>query len=117
MEFLLFNEVLINLISFQLPTKKVVSIKLIFSKFEILNANLWSIYSKRFEIIVYTFICVFWKIKFFWLLRPSKSSGALKKDPTFGFLIIEYGLKNYALDQPLKKYYPVSTVANFAKLV
>ena len=29
----------------------------------------------------------------FLLLRPSKSSGALKKDPTFGFLTFEYALK------------------------
>ena len=31
---------------------------LIFSKFQSLNANLWSIYSKRFEFMVYAFICV-----------------------------------------------------------
>jgi hypothetical protein len=28
------------------------------------------------------------------LLRPSKSSGALKKDPNFGFLTFEYAFKN-----------------------
>ena len=32
----------------------------------------------RFEFMVYTCFCAFWKIKFFWLLSPSKSSGALK---------------------------------------
>ena len=68
-------------------------ITLILSKFQVINANLWSIYSKRFEFMVYTFICAFRKIKFFWILRPSKSSEALKKDPTFGFLIFEYALK------------------------
>ena len=94
MEFLLFNEVLKNLIFFQLPIKKVGFITLILSKFQIINANLWSVYSKRYEFMVYTFICAFWKIIFFWLLRPSKSSGALKKDSTFGFLTFEYALKN-----------------------
>ena len=33
----------------------------------------------------------------FVLLRPSKSSGALKKDPTFGFLTFGYALKKWAL--------------------
>ena len=28
---------------------------------------------------LWSFICAFWKIKFFWLLRPSKSSGPSKK--------------------------------------
>ena len=94
MEFLLFNQVLKNLIFFQLPIKKVGFIMLILSKFEILKANLWSIYSKIFEFMVYTFIYAFWKIEFFWLHRPSKSSGALKKDLNFGFLTFEYALKN-----------------------
>ena len=40
---------------------------------------MWSVYSKGFGFVVYTFICAFWKIKFFWLLRPSKSSGPSKK--------------------------------------
>ena len=39
MEFLLFNEVLKNLIFFQLPIKKVGFITLILSTFQILNAN------------------------------------------------------------------------------
>jgi hypothetical protein len=30
----------------------------------------------------------------FLLLRPSKSSGALEKDPTFGFLTFGNALKN-----------------------
>ena len=47
MEFLLFNEVLKNLIFFQLPIKKI----------QILNANLWSIYGKIFVFMFYTFIC------------------------------------------------------------
>ena len=55
----LFNEVLKNLIFFQLPIKKVGFITLILSKIQILNANLWSIYSKTFEFMVYTFICLF----------------------------------------------------------
>ena len=93
MEFLLFNEVLKNLIIFRIPLKKVGFIMLMGNKFQIQNANLWSIYSKKFEFMVYTCFCAFWKIKFFWLLRPSKSSGALKKDPTFGFLTFEYALK------------------------
>ena len=94
MEFLLLNEVLKNWIFFQLPIQKSDFITLIFSKFSILNANLWSIYSKRFEFMVYTCFCAFWKIKIFWLLRPSKSSGALKKVPAFGFLTFEYAFKN-----------------------
>ena len=58
MEFLSFNEVLKNLIFFQLPIKKVGFITLIVRKFQTLNANLWSIYSKRFEFMVYTFFFV-----------------------------------------------------------
>lgn len=85
MEFLLLNEVLKNWIFFQLPIQKSDFITLILSKFSILNANLWSIYSKRFEFMVYTCFCAFWKIKIFWLLRPSKSSGALKKRSKFHF--------------------------------
>ena len=84
MQFLLFNEVLKNLISFQLPITKVGFMMLTLSKFQILNANLWSIYSRKFEFMVYTFICAF----FYWCLRPSKSSGFLKKSPNFGFLTI-----------------------------
>jgi hypothetical protein len=41
-----FNEVLKNLIFFQLLVKKVGFITLILNKFQILNADLWSIYSK-----------------------------------------------------------------------
>ena len=59
MEFLLFIEVLKDLIFFHLPIKKFGFITLILSKFQILNANLLSSYSKRFEIMVYTFICAF----------------------------------------------------------
>ena len=54
MDFLLLNEVLKNLISLKLPVKKVGIITLILGKFQILNANLWSIYSKGFEFMVYT---------------------------------------------------------------
>ena len=50
------------------------------------------------------FLCVLKNI-FFWLLRPSKSSGALKKDSTFGFLTFGYALKDYTLDQPFYKLY------------
>ena len=46
MEFLLFNEVLKNLIIFQIPIKTFGFIMLMLSKFRILNANMWSIYSK-----------------------------------------------------------------------
>ena len=59
LEFLLLNEVLKNWIFFQLPIQKSDFITLILSKFSILNANLWSICSKRFDFMVYTFICVF----------------------------------------------------------
>ena len=59
MEFLLLNEVLKNWIFFQMPIKKSDFITLILSKFSILNANLWSIYSKRFEFMVYTCFCAF----------------------------------------------------------
>ena len=65
MEFLLFNEVLKNLIIFQLPIKKIGFITLIVKKFQTLNTNSGSIYSKRFEFKVYTFICAFFKTKFF----------------------------------------------------
>ena len=87
MEFLLFNEFLKNLIFFQLPIKKVGFITLIMSKFQILNTNLWSIYSKRSEFMVHTFICAFWEIKIFQLLRPSKYSETLKR-PYFWILEI-----------------------------
>ena len=59
MEFLLLDEVLKNWIFFQMPIKKSDFITLILSKFSILNANLWSIYSKRFEFMVYTCFCAF----------------------------------------------------------
>ena len=42
---------------FQLPITKVGFIMLILSKFQIINAKLWSIYSKTYEFMVYTFIC------------------------------------------------------------
>ena len=60
------------------------------SKFQIWNANLQLGYCKICEFMVYTFICAFGRIKFFWLLRPSKSSGAFKEDLLFGFLTFEY---------------------------
>ena len=56
---------------------------------QILNANLWSIYSKRFEFMVYTFICVFWKIKIFRLLRPSKKTQFLE------FLLLSMPFSKY----------------------
>ena len=65
MEFLLFNEFLKNLIFFQLPIKKVGFITLKVRKFKIVDANLWSVYSKRLEIMVYAFICAFKKNQFF----------------------------------------------------
>ena len=56
MKFLLFNEVLMF---FQIPIIKVGCMMLTLSKFQILNANLWSIYSRKVEFMVYTFICAF----------------------------------------------------------
>ena len=93
-EFLLFNEVLKNLIFFHLPIKKVGFITLIMSKFQILKAYLWLIYRKRVEFIVYTFIFEFWEIKFFELLRPSRTSVQGQKRSNFGFLTFKYALKN-----------------------
>ena len=93
-EFLLFNEVLKNLIFFHLPIKKIGFITLIMSKFQILKAYLWLIYRKRFEFIVYTFIFGIWEIKFFWLLRPSRTSVQGQKRSNFGFLTFKYALKN-----------------------
>ena len=60
---------------FQLPIKKIGFITLKMSKFQILKAYLWIIYRKRVELIVYTFIFEFWEIKFFELLRSSRTSG------------------------------------------
>ena len=94
LEFLLFNEVLKNLIFFHLPIKKIGFITLIMSKFQILKAYLWLIYRKRVEFIVYTFIFEFWKIKFFELLRPSRTSVQGQKRSNFGFLTFKYALKN-----------------------
>ena len=59
MEIFSFNEVLKNLIFFQLPIEKSGFVTLILSKFLILNAKLWSIYNKKFEFMVYTFIYAF----------------------------------------------------------
>jgi hypothetical protein len=56
LEFLLFNEVLENLIFFYLPMKKIGFIILVMSKFQIMKAYLWLIFRKRVEFIVYTFI-------------------------------------------------------------
>ena len=43
--------------------------------------------------MVYTFIFAFWEIKYFRLLRPSKTSEALKKGWNFEFLTFKYDLK------------------------
>ena len=94
LEFLLFNEVLKNLIFFHLPIKKIGFITLIMTKFQILKAYLWLIYRKRVEFIVYTFIFEFWKINFFELLRPSRTSVQVQKCSNFGFLTFKYALKN-----------------------
>ena len=65
MEFLLFSEVLKNLIFFfiYLSTKLALYYKVynanIEKKLQILNANLFSINSKTFEFMVYTCLCVF----------------------------------------------------------
>ena len=90
LEFLLFNEVLKNLIFFHLPIKRIGFITLIMSKFQILKAYLYLIYRKRVEIIVYTFIFEFWEINFFELLRPSRTS----VQGNFGFLTFKYALNN-----------------------
>ena len=85
---MLLNEVFRNLIFFfESLIKKVAFMMLILRKFQSLNA----------KFMVYTFICAFWKIIFFWLLWPSKSSRALKKDSTFGFLTFGYALKKLGL--------------------
>ena len=62
------------------------------SKFQI--AYLCLIYRKKVEFIVYTFIFEFWKIKFFELLRPSKTSVQGQKHSKFELLNFKYALKN-----------------------
>ena len=57
---------------------------------QILKTNLWLIYRKRVEFIVYIFIFEFWKIK---LLRPSRTSVQGQKHTNFGFLTFKYALK------------------------
>ena len=52
MDFLFLDEVLKNWIFFQLPIQKSDFITLILSKIQTLNTNLWSIYSKIFELMV-----------------------------------------------------------------
>ena len=84
LEFLLFNKVLKNLIFFHLPIKKVGFIMLKMSKFQILKAYL-------IEFVVTFGI---WEIKFFWLLRPSRTSVQGQKRSNFGFLTFKYALKN-----------------------
>ena len=59
---------------------------------------MWLIYCKRLEFMVYTFIFAFWEINFFWLLRASKASEALKKGRNFEFLTFKYILKNLWVD-------------------
>ena len=49
-------------------------------------ANLWLIYCKQFESMVYIFILVLWEIKYFQLQRLSKTSEALKSGWNFEFL-------------------------------
>ena len=51
MEFLLFNEVLKNLIFFQLPIKKVGFTMLILSKFQILDANCGQFIAKDLNLL------------------------------------------------------------------
>ena len=46
----------------------------ILTKFQILKTNLWLIFSKMFEFMVQTYYFAFWEIKYFRLLRPSKTS-------------------------------------------
>ena len=77
-----------------IPFKKVGFITSILGKFQILKAYLWLIYRKRVEFIVYTFIFESWEIKFFELLRPSRTSGQGQKHTNFGFLTFKYALKN-----------------------
>ena len=110
MEFLLLYEVLKNWIFLQMPIKKSDFITLILSKFSILNANLWSIYSKRFEFMVYTCFCAFWKINIFWFLRPSKTSEALKKAQTLDSWPLTMPLKTRPWIRLVLKKCPVSTV-------
>ena len=57
--FFLFNKFVQNFIFLQLQIKKVGFITLMLGKFQILKANLWLIYNKRFEFMVYNFIFVF----------------------------------------------------------
>ena len=64
MEFLLLNEVLKNWIFFQMPIKKRDFITLILSKFQTLIANLWSVYSKILEFMVYLLFVRFEKLIF-----------------------------------------------------
>ena len=82
-----------TLFFFHLPIKKIDFITLKMCKFQILNVYLWLIYRKKCEFIAYTFFYEFWEIKFFWLLRPSKTSEALKKGPYSGFFTFKYALK------------------------
>ena len=83
-ELLLFNEVLINLIFFQLPIKTFGFITLILSKFQIPIANICGQFiAKDFDLWSTLLFVRFEKLNF------SKSSVALKKDP-----------KNHVFDSP-----------------
>ena len=79
MEFFMFFEVLKILIFFQSLIKKNGVITLILGKFKILNANMWAIYSKRFDFMVYTFICAFKKLNFSGFRGPQNLLGPSKK--------------------------------------
>ena len=80
------------------------------SKFQLLKAYLWLIYRKRVEFIVHTLIFEFQKIKFFELMRPSRTSGQGQKRSNFGFLTFKYALKTRHWADHFKKYCPVSNV-------
>ena len=68
---------------FHLPIKKSGFIARIMSKFQNLKPYLWLINRKRVRFIVYTFIFEFWEIKFYELMRPSRTSAQGQKRQSF----------------------------------
>ena len=58
---------------------------------------------------IYTFIFEFGEIKFFELLRPSKTSVRGQKRSNFKFLTFNYALKIWALGRSFSKHCPVSS--------
>ena len=91
MEFLLFNEVWKKFnFFFEHRSKKL----LILSKFKILKTDLWLIYSKIFEFMVFTLIFLLWEIITFIFLRPPKTVVQVQEFQNFEVYLKKLGIRS-----------------------